>query len=69
MAAMNRRVRKRLRDEAMEYARRFLGVKRLPPGVPGLVRNYINGLTGWPEPGDDTLAHLLRPYRKPWTGL
>ena len=64
---MDRRVRKRLRDEAFDAARRWLGRKRLPAGVPAQIKRYVNGLDGWPEPEDDTLWHIIRPHRKaPW---
>jgi hypothetical protein len=61
---MNRRVRKRLRDEAFEFSHRYLGVQRLPAGVPALIRAYVNGLEGWPEPTDYTLGAILWPYRR-----
>lgn len=51
----------------MDYARRYLGVKRLPAGVPAEINAYVNSLTGWPEQGH-TLVAILRPYyRRPLT--
>ena len=61
---MNRSVRKRLRVEAFDFAHRYLRRERLPSGVPALIRAYIAGLEGWPEPEDRTLASMLRPYRR-----
>ena len=60
---MNRRQRKFVRDMAMDYSRRYLGVKRLPAGVPALVKEYVAGLEEVPH--DMALASLLRRYRRP----
>lgn len=63
---MNRRERKVAREYAMDYARRFLGVKRLPPGVPSIVQAYVNQMTTLGRP-ETELAQLLKPYlRRPW---
>ena len=60
---MNRRSRARVRLEVFDYARRYLGVKRLPAGVPKLLNEFVATLDGPPSQG--ALGSLLAPYRKP----
>ena len=54
---------KRRRLAMRRYAQEYLGVERLPRGVPAILRAL---------PADapaEALRWYLRPYRKPWFGL
>jgi hypothetical protein len=64
---MNRFDRKFRRDAAMDYARRFLNVKRLPAGVPAIVKAYAEETSFWTPM--DGLGQQLRAYRKPYWGV
>lgn len=72
---MTRHERARLRLACRQYAHTYLGVKRLPAGVPQLVRDYADGFITYPfRAGSayvmylghplDGLGRLLWPYRK-----
>lgn len=52
----------RRRQEMRHYARMFLGVERLPSGVPRLLDETLARST-LPVPAEG-IAALLRPYRK-----
>lgn len=72
---MTRYERARVRLACRHYAYGYLGVKRLPAGVPQLVRAYADGFTTYPfgEPSAygvsvghplTGLGHMLRQFRK-----
>lgn len=69
---MKRRDRAYLRRWCLKYAHDYLGVRRLPNGVPALVRGFADAIETWPGPtwnsaGYDIgrpLSVALRPYRK-----
>lgn len=61
---MTKRERARLKRQARLYAYAYLNVDRLPAGLPAKLAEYVAGLHRLPDPADDTLAHLLAPYRR-----
>lgn len=71
---VRRRERAYLRAYAQRYARAFLGVERLPSGVPAIARAYADAIEQMPDIWDDTanwgydgwkeLARALMPYSK-----
>lgn len=50
MATMTRYERAHLRRHAQDYAHRYLGVRRLPPGAKVVARAYADSFTTYPEP-------------------
>ena len=64
---MNRRQRAYVRRAVLEYARAYLGVKRLPAGVPQYLCDWVATLDE-PPPGE-AVASLVHRFRKPYWGL
>ena len=69
---MNRYERAEIRRHVRAYALAYLGVRRLPNGVPAILDAAVSGMERWPErdplTGTDGLTGALRqrlaPYRR-----
>jgi hypothetical protein len=70
---MTRRERATMRLAARAQARAYLGVERLPAGVPAICQAYADAFTVYPAYGTPGLWHALyfqlNRFRRPTMGL
>ncbi len=63
---IHRRNRGEVRRRILHWSRQYLGVRRLPSGVPALLDDYINRLTVWPVDMRPFEQMLGRYRRRKW---